>query len=278
MNYTVLFEIRITHEYCADQPCSDFAIEPTPATQRLLDNHRCLLRWTTDGIRVLTAATDEGEPFIPLFDDARINFYLKLLNRDFLIYTDLSGIPVGEFPLFTNTKGLIQPTSRTEEKKSPRDRFAEIEIRCSEFFETPARGAVGLCLSFKAKSIHWHYYLVTDKNGAEFDIQDKESSLKFSEKFKRDLNESPDAEDPIAVSLADLYPTMKRIRFGSTKPITCRRKPVQTIQLVLGSDQVLDTLPNPSWQNFSSVKIKGTRGSRLENSLFQVIKYVTPKK
>ena len=65
MKFLPLFRVHLTHSYYTDGRCTDFDIEPTLHTQRLLTNTRCVLQAMPDGIRVLTAVTDQGVPLPP---------------------------------------------------------------------------------------------------------------------------------------------------------------------------------------------------------------------
>ena len=50
MKFLTLFSVHLSHTYYADGRCTDFDIEPTLPTQRLLTNARCVLKAMPDGI------------------------------------------------------------------------------------------------------------------------------------------------------------------------------------------------------------------------------------
>jgi hypothetical protein len=104
MKYIPLFHLEILHEYYADQRCSDFSVEPTPETQKILHNFRGQLKSLSNGIRVLVPITDDGLHFIPIVVDSVLVFQLRLQNRDFPLFTDLTQMDHVTSPLFTNTK------------------------------------------------------------------------------------------------------------------------------------------------------------------------------
>jgi hypothetical protein len=103
MKYVLLFSLEIVHDYYADQRCSDFLIIPTPDTQKLLKNVRCVLKSYSNRIEIWAPITDTGQPFVPLSADARFTFHLQLLNPDFALFTDTTEIGKMVSPLYTNT-------------------------------------------------------------------------------------------------------------------------------------------------------------------------------
>ena len=102
MKYATLFSLEIIHDYYTDRRCADFKIEPTPATQKLLGNHRCVLRPLPNGICVSTLLADPQTPFLPLPAQATFGFRLRLQNSAFALFTDLTAINQTAAPLYTN--------------------------------------------------------------------------------------------------------------------------------------------------------------------------------
>jgi len=110
MKFAPLFNLFLTHLYYADQRCVDFSIEPDAATHKLLSDHRCTLINTANGIQVLTAVTDTGEPFIAMSENVKFCFQLRLKNPDFPLFTDLTEISKCQVPLFTNANSISANT------------------------------------------------------------------------------------------------------------------------------------------------------------------------
>jgi hypothetical protein len=120
MKYLPLFSLELLHEYYADRRCSDFEIEATPETERLLGNCRCVLKPLPNGMRVLTLGSGPDAPFIPLPAEATFRFHLRLQNPNFILFTDFSEIALAAAPLYTNNasspelKLVSRQTSATE--------------------------------------------------------------------------------------------------------------------------------------------------------------------
>src|ERR1700719_1116051 len=102
MKYRAVFSLRLRHLFYADNRCRNFQIEPTGHTQRLLKNHRCVLKRLPDGILVLTAAGENDEPLIPILGNVTFAFQLRLLHPDFSLFTELADITSKAALLFTN--------------------------------------------------------------------------------------------------------------------------------------------------------------------------------
>lgn len=111
MKFFPIFAVRVTHSYYVDGRCPDFLIVPNLETERLLRNHRCVVKSLPDGIRVLTPVDEEGKPFIAFPDEMTFTFHLRLQNPDFTLFTDLSDINNRHAPLYTNA-GLNSGNSK----------------------------------------------------------------------------------------------------------------------------------------------------------------------
>ena len=116
MKYLTLFSLELLHSYYVDRRCPDFQIEPTPETQKLLKDSRCVLKPFPNGIHILILVDGENAPFIPLPVGAIFGFHLRLQNPDFILFTDLTAISQTAAPLYTNattsTSGDLTLVSR----------------------------------------------------------------------------------------------------------------------------------------------------------------------
>lgn len=116
MKYLTLFRLEILHAYYPDQRCPDLQIEPTPWTQKLLDDCRCILKPLPNGVQALVMVNEKDRPFIPLPSDPVFVFGLRLQNPDFGLFTDLTAYSQAAAPLYTQaspaTSGELTLTSR----------------------------------------------------------------------------------------------------------------------------------------------------------------------
>ena len=102
MKYLPFWDFNLSHTYYSDGRCPDFRIEPKADTVRLIRNHRFVLRPSPNGVRVLVSVGGDGEPFIPISEDALFAFRLYLRNPDFTLFTELSEHATVAAPLYTN--------------------------------------------------------------------------------------------------------------------------------------------------------------------------------
>ncbi len=120
MKYLPLLELHLLHPYYADQRCLDFAIEPTPATQQLINNQRCVLKLVPDGLRLLLLVDDQNAPFIPLPADLVLTFQLKLQNPDFALFTDLTTYHQVADPVYSSATMTASPITLTlSDRRTP---------------------------------------------------------------------------------------------------------------------------------------------------------------
>jgi hypothetical protein len=275
MKHDLLLELRLTHSFYADGRCSDFAIEPTAETARLLRNHRCVLRTSPDGIHVLRALDDAtGQPFLPIPSSATLGFRLVLENRDFVYFTDLTAIHAKSSPLFTNAglaPGVSELVLVSGSAALAPGVLAHIEIQVAGL----AAGAPPFHVAFQAKQRRWAYYCVTDlqPNGGDIGIVDAVPSgttdvLLFGDGNRTDLGQAPDPSDPIATHIAARYPGMRCIRMLSDQPVACRQKPRKHLELRHGVDCLASPLPNPSLRHVSKF---GT--AQPVDVLYHIVKY-----
>lgn len=166
----------------------------------------------------------------------------------------------------------------------PRGVFADVELEANESLPQmfrPSEQPRQFQIQFQPRLARWAYYFVTDLTAqpADIGIVDTNSSpsatpLSFSEKNRTDLNQTPVQADQIATLLSETYPQQKRIRFLSDDPVPLQQSSRKHLELQLGGDRLIDSLPNPSPANYSVLEIR--EGSKVleQDTLFQVVKYL----
>lgn len=354
MRYLPLFTLELTHPYYADNRTLDFRVEPSRETQRLLRNHRCILKSSANHIKILAATAASGEILIPLNPDNRFSFHLYLENSAFPLFSDLTDITPVLAPIYSNTtndgtanpevlallprsrqametftvqqpnateaftlrgrplphldandfaiEGLDAVTTPTTYQASAKiiqintqattedtpftvtyatnfptepGTFSDIEIWPNASIPPIIDGPAKFQISFKAKSAHWRYYLITDRQNINFQIRDTATDpIIFDVENQVDLNATPDADDPVAQQLAKQYPDQQRYRFTSDTPVACQQNPRKTLQLDMEGDMVIDVLPNPALSNFLRQAVITDGNSHQEEVLYHVLKFL----
>jgi len=268
MKFLPLFDLKLKHSYYADGKCLDFLIAPTPSTDTMLRNHRCVLKSRPDGISVLTAVDEQLKLFIPLPQEATFTFQLQLQNSDFPLFTDLT-----QFATKDTFKKIIYPVKASLGS----DVFATVDIYNSfqQVSEEPAISEI----SFAARQSRWTYYFITDLSdeGVVFRIIDTDASDPelFPDSHRTELNRNPDPLDPVAKMLTEQYPDMRCLRFVSGGLIPCRQVPRKNLQFRLGDSKIFEHLPNPSYRNYSRMNVDVNGNLQQQDTLFQIVKYIT---
>ena len=114
----------------------------------------------------------DDRPFVPFRQDMELDFHLRLDNRDFALFTDLSATsnlatPVYETPA-SNPGAGGELTARSDDTPLSiplrGSVFAQIRIR-QIAADWLADGPVVFTITFQPKQARWVYYFVTQQNG-----------------------------------------------------------------------------------------------------------------
>lgn len=282
MNYQPFFEVHLHHSYYTRGRCSDFTLAPSIDGQELADKHRLIVKQLPDRVMVFVPVDDAQTPLIQFPAGATMVFQLRQRNRDVQLFTDLDEHTHMAAPLYSNagiTPGeggslflIDQPGSSLE-----RGVFADVEIHDLDAI-TPGTTPLAFNISLAAKRARWAYYIVTNIHPGSFalidnDPRDDASSLRFDDSNNpRDLAANPDPADPIAVDLAELYPTMRRLRFVTRDAIPFHEQPRQHLELHLDGLRRAGALPNPVFDHYSRVEMTIGKTRQALPSLFRIIK------
>ena len=281
MKYSPVFNLAIRHSYYLNGVCRDLSVVATQETQRLLKNHRCLLRARLDGVLCSIEMGDNGLPLIGVETSAKLSFNLIQQNADFGLVTDLEKIPQ-KAPLIVPAEPDVAKggTSQLTLGATALGRviFASVDIPGS-VFSKPGSEPAQFFIDFQAKQARWIYYWVTDMKlaGKDVRIVDLESSatpLVFSPSNRTDLVQSPDPNDSLAAELATRYPGLNRMRFASDNAVPCQESP-RRLTLQLDGHNFPDSLPSLSPRSYTHWPFTSQRNLVQQSALFQVVKYVS---
>ena len=159
--------------------------------------------------------------------------------------------------------------------------FADVVI-CQNDTVPPRASAPGVfCIPFKAKQVHWTYYVISDlsKTAGQWQIVDTDTSavppLTFSAANRTDLTQPPAPSDEIATRLASHYPHMQRWRFVSDTQIPCQQAARKHLQLTYDGQRLWGALPNPALQHYAMVEVNSNGTSQPQETLFHVVTHRT---
>ena len=279
MRYLPLFRLQILHTYYKGTICPDFRIKPSSETKRLIKNHRCVLKHFSNGIQLFIASNESNLPMIPLDNETQFVFELHLNNQDFPLFTDLKKLNQKPSPIFSNfeendgNSGKL--TLQTwESSPSNQGAFVQAGIQYLTNWFTSNTLPREFYISFEAKRVKWHYYLVTDKSNASFKIVDQdEAPILLSE--RKHTNEQPQTLSPIAQRIVSQFPELTLWIFESQAQIPTGETGIKTLQLIQNGESVLNHLPNPSFKNNFIVKGEQAHNNKDEEGVFQIIKLLS---
>lgn len=274
MNFRPLFDLRLKHPYYRDDRCPDFEIEPDPETAREMGKLRAKFKIMPDGGQLILPVESGDKPLISLTPGTVFRFRLRLKNPNFMVFSDLSGFSASALPIFSN--GESTSTENTQlgrtfiSRATPVNYFARVDIHINASLPglgpTPRRFEA----TFEANRLRWQYYFVTDlkHDAAQFRIRDTDAGTPI-------VFQSHGGEDTVSKMLKAQYPDLLHLRFVSEQPVPCRQSPGKSIQLFLGPDRLVDSLPNPSLRHFGVLATAPGGNGEPPNSLFHIVKYIS---
>lgn len=281
MKFTPVFSLASRHSYYATGVCPDLSAVATDETQRLISNHRSLLRARSDGLLCSIETGEDGRPLIGVEPSVKFNFNLMPQNAEFGLITDLEEM-AQKAPLFVPAGadalkgGSLQLTSGAQ--ALGRGVFASVEIPGSVFSQLGSQ-PIQFIINFQAKRARWLYYCVTDLKlaGKDFRLVDLDVSgtpLVFSPSNQTDLVQKPDPNDNLAAQLTSRYPGLNRVRFISDDVVPSQESP-RRLTLQLDGHNFPDLLPQPSPRHYTKWPFTNQQNLAGQNALYQVVKYVS---
>ena len=246
MSYRKLFGLDIFHDYYQDRICPDFSIEPTPACEKIIKDHRLILKKKLNGIQVIARFNSEGKPWIQLAESLKFTFVLKLNNIKFIDFTDIALQPNNNSVyLFSNQNTKTSESSELEQKVEEVSRvslsqkhnvWGVVEIYNNASFPRNSNYKI----VFRAKQQYWKYYLIANKDtqADEFEIKDQEQTRSPKISFvPREIDE----QDPVVAMITQQFPVSQQYLFQSKNKISDREVPRKNIQLLKKEIEILET-------------------------------------
>ena len=158
--------------------------------------------------------------------------------------------------------------------KSVTGTFAELEIHYDQRWPNINTGVQIFEIAFQAKTRRWAFYVITDHQQASLQIDDTDSAgLSFSQANQRNLSTNPDPEDRVAQMLGKQFPNLRILRFLSDTEILCEETARSSLRLMLDTEAIIQTLPNPKPTQINLLKTGPDGNTQAESVLYQVIKY-----
>ncbi|GAA4276740.1 hypothetical protein [Aquimarina mytili] len=258
MEYREFFHIEIIHPYFSGIP-KDLILVADNETKKRLISLGCLLKKESGRIKVLAPFDEEGTTFPVLGENDAFTFYIYPTSGSIQEVTDFSAIEKGNMISFTN---LQQPLDSSElistqiEKKGTFQGFpalANIIIAGNKINTEPIGESAKFKAIFRAKSIKWKYYFVSNSQDTNVRLESRDEQIRFHE-----ISIDQNISDQIISSLQLNFPNSQIRVFESRDAIPYSSKPIKNIKLLQNEDVLISHLPNPraQQQGIQIIKIK----------------------
>ncbi|MBW1297059.1 hypothetical protein [Aquimarina litoralis] len=255
MKYREFFQVEMIHPYFSGMP-KDLVLIPDNDTKNLLINLGYILKKEADGIKVLAPIHPENNTFPALDEKDVFTFYIYPKSADIQEITDFSGIENGSIISFTNLDqdGSELITTQIEKKETFQgfSAIANIVITGNKI-KTNSVEPIKFQARFKAKSIKWKYYFVSNTEDATISLESRDDQITFTEIT---LDES--TADQIINSIRLNFPNSPIKLFESKGLVPYSSTPIKNIKLLQDGDILINHLPNPrlEQQGIQIIKIK----------------------
>jgi len=267
-----LFDIRVRHEFFAGRGCPDLAIAPSTRGISVLQRQRLLARPSQDGLEIIAGVDVLDDPVIPLLNDLRLEFAVRVTDDEFFHYTDSGPWDAVAAPVYRGAHADGGPLILTaDDRPAAPGVAARIEVSdvTAAWLAAPPR----FTLELKSPAAAWVFYLLTARpNGAlpELRVDDPQPGLAF-ERVLLTPDAVAEADDPVGHHLLVQNPGRRCVRFASTSPITSRCAPTRGLALHLGGELLLRELGSPDLRSRAALKLLPDQPA--QPSLYRVIEY-----
>lgn len=253
MKFGVLCTLRIENRYYRDRRCPDFRVEPSPATARVLQRHRHLVRSLPDGLQLIAALDGSGAPLLPIEGADSLVFRLILANRDFLLFTQPPQMPGHGLPVFVPDekatgadRGVLRVSSDKASSEPGTGQYGEVHLSTSAVQVPVAGRPREFRIQFEPKAYPWRLYFCSNRvlaPGAEFGVTSTDRNLSFQKV-------SPAQDDGEVARLGRRYPGHRILCFESVSAVPCQEPPLPALQLSQGGHPIVAPVSTPSFRNF----------------------------
>lgn len=281
MRYLPLFSLQLKHAYYNNSLCPDFHIEPSVDTAKVIKNHRCVLKRFLNGIQMFYPVTGAGHPFVSFDDDLIFKFCLYLKNTNFPLFTDLVELNQLASPYYSNDVPNGDPPNlgldSNETIAVDRRAFSYAELHYNSDWLTNLEETPQFGISFLAKRVWWHFYLVTNESDAEFTLTDNVANAIPLKATK--ITSGSDYENLIPIQqLINEYPDSTLWVFESNERIVIQDAVKRSLKLQIsyaGSRlrTIMSHVPNPSFKNFILINGPDSEYSSEIEVNYQILKY-----
>ncbi|MDJ0715440.1 MAG: hypothetical protein QNJ54_14640 [Prochloraceae cyanobacterium] len=268
-----IFDLKVIHTYYQNQECPDLDIYPTEECQKILAGHRLIVKKNINGISVIAPVSSTGEPLIQFSEDLQFTFLLKIINKNFLDFTDFpdlnepqwnpllnliyrfSNENIGDVGSWDLEKTIVK---YLELKKYKDDNIVGfVVIYNNSSLPSVLNQSSEFKINFTAKEQYWLYYLVADSDTQNYTFLIQHNDNQGERIIFKRIDIAPN--DKVLAVIKQEFPQSKQYLFKSKNEVSCQQYARGKIQLKKrkegeddddddDDDDVevwIDNLPNP---------------------------------
>ncbi|MHA7056530.1 hypothetical protein ACWGOQ_0004880 [Aquimarina sp. M1] len=258
MKYHELFRIEIKHPYFSDIP-EDLVLVAEYETKKRLNNLGYILKKIASGVKVFAPVLEENNHTVNLGGDDVFMFYIYPISTRIQEVTDLSEIESGKMLSFSNQEQRIGSSELITTQVSQKGIFcgfpalANVVLVGNKINTNSTDPSTKYSVVFKAKSVQWKYYFVSNTNGSIITLESRDEQISFNEV---DIDEN--SSDQIVTSIRLNFPSTQIRVFESRDLVPYSNKPIKNIKLIKNGDVLMSHLPNPKEEQrgIQIIKIK----------------------
>ena len=260
MNYTRLFRLELRHAYHANGLCTDFELQPTPATAKRLKQQRMRLRSFGYGVEVMAETTVGPTLLIDLGTGIELEFLLLLKNPGFVQYTQLPTLTAltaqeqadgqkkwhaySTAALGANDRAMPHSELLVDRVDAPV--YSRAWAVAQVALNANITGVLGIpptyTITFGAREETWKYYLLTEPTAADYQVVDGLAELNFA---KTDMTQEA-MPDALSQRLLTQYPDATTYLFESDLPVAYSQLGRKHLNLRKDGALVIEHLPVPA--------------------------------
>lgn len=258
MKYRELFHIEIIHPYFLDIP-KDMILVAEIETKKKLKKLGYILKKTANGAKILIPTPQEDNSFLASTGKDKFTFHVFPTSSYIQEITDFSAIDRGNMISFFNDEQQVNSSGLNTTQVHQNGicygfpAIAEVVISMNKIDVNKLDQPIKFNAVFKAKSIKWKYYFVSDSQTLNILVESRDTQISFDEVIIDNAT-----TDPVIQSLQLNFPNSQIRAFESRDLVPYSSKPLKNIKLLQNEDVLINHLPNPQeqQQGIQIIKIK----------------------
>ena len=248
MGLSKIMTVSIAHEFFSNGKVAGLSYEPTPETNRLIQQYKFRVRYQPEGFEFYANKVNRDNVRPIPSSGVTLRWLILCDDPYFKEITELPRINSGRSHVYNNT-GVL--TRDAELRMNSQENLVEsstpgfvcmIEIRLTTAVFRKI-SILDYTINWTACATTWKYYYIGQKNFEAPEISHPD--FVFTRSIVEENNTTYKA-DPLAKKLFNIYPDAQHCVFTSNSELKWCQKRYQNIKLMRNGEVVINHLPNPT--------------------------------